>query len=215
MANIINIQDFCKDLEEKIKVIIKDSTVDELCRYIEALPVYDEGRPEPEDDLKTYGMSYINEYYKVAGRLYDSDDEKAKELLYKIYWLYSKEDYTKIHFSFKDFVVFSRLLNTTFTDYNPNKTRKEDKKPFFSGDEDVDEMVNSVISFCNHSEQSHAYEIEAFRLKILFKVLDDRRYKIITSELKKIDFEDLNLNYLLSRKRIEEVQRKMNHRYWW
>ena len=201
---IFNIEEYCKYLTEQINMIISDSTYSELSKYIEMLP-----KSYGSDDyLFDWGMSYLNEYYKIIGKLDKLTGEEIEVLKHQIYILYLEENYKEIIFSFDEFITFSRLLNTTFSDYNPNKIRKKDKESYESGDKEIDSIVNAIARDFLHKPHSHAYEITRFKLKILLDTLSDKRKKLLEEEFRKIDLDDTLLNNTLSTKRIKKLKEK-------
>lgn len=164
-----------------------------------------------DESLYYWGVSYINEYFKIIDKLDKIENSKIEDLKYKIYILYLKENYSDFVFSYNEFITFSRLLNVTFSNYNPNKKRENDKKPYKSGDEEIDYIVNEVINTVNHMPHPHAYEITKFRLKILLDVLINKRRTLLKEEFDKIDLDDTLLIDNLSEDRIKELKKKKNH----
>ena len=213
MEKVISMEEYCKSLENRINEIIKDSTYDELSKYIGLLPsskfiIYDSRFTCSEEKLRTWGIYYINEYYKVIGKLDAMNTDRARELIYKIHLLYLKESHYDIVLNYHEFVTYSRLLNATFSDYKPNKTRKSDKKQFQYMDPDVDSIVYHV----NHSPHPHAYEVEMFRLRILVMTLHKRYQELFNQEFSKIDLDDEELKKYLSEDRIQEIKKKIKRK---
>ena len=182
---IINIEEYIKNIEIQLDDVLKNATYPELIKYIEMLPK----EYESDDSLFDWGMSYLNEYYKIISKLDKINSIEMEELKYKIYILYLRENYNKTVFTFDEFIVFSRMLNITFTNYNHNKIRKSDKEPYQSGDEEIDYIVNNVISSVIHSPHPNAYEITNFKLKILLNILKNKSKTLLKEELNKIDLD--------------------------
>lgn len=204
MNNIINIDEYCENLKQKINEIIKDSTYSELRNYREMLPY----KGSSEDKLFYWGTSFINEYYKIIGKL-DKINTKESELLkHKIYVLYTIDNNVGIRPSYNEFITFSRLLNTTFSEYNPTKARKRDKNQYNSGNKEVDCIINYLSYNVYHSEHPHAYEINNLKLNILVDTICEKITKILHDEFDNIDLDDSNINNLLSEKRIKELKKK-------
>lgn len=201
-VKIINIEEFSKRIENQINVIIRDATYPELSKYIEMLPK----DYESDDSLFSWGFSYLNEYYKIIGKLDKIDGVEIEELKHKIYILYLKENYNTVVFTFDEFITFSRLLNITFSEYNPDKTRKKDKKPYQSGDIEIDNIVNEIAKNVIHSPHPHAYEITKFKLKILLNALINKRISLLGTEFNSIDLDNNLLNNVLSKKRIKRLK---------
>ena len=202
MSNIIDIKEFKKNLEDKINDIIKDSTYSQLSNYIEMLPhTYD-----TEKDLYFWGFSYINEYYKIIGKLDKVQCKKIELLRYKIYILYLKEKYGNITLSYEEFITFSKLLNTTFTGYNPNKNR--DITSYKCEDKEIHNKVISIMDNVYHSSHPHAYEIPKFKVDILRNTLIKRKTSIMNKEFKLIDLESVELSNILSDDRIKKLKNK-------
>lgn len=204
MSNkVIGIKEFNKDLEKRINDIVEGSTYSQLSNYIEMLPRF----YSPEKDLYYWGFSYINEYYKLMGKLDNINSEKAELLRHKIYILYLTEIFGHIIFSYEEFITFSKLLNAIFTDYNPNKSR--DDKPYKSGNEEIDNIINFVKYRHYHSEHPHAYEIPKFKMDILRDTLIKKRSQIQKEELKSINLDELD--DILSEERIKKLKEKMKY----
>lgn len=201
---IINIEEYIKNIEIELNEVLKNATYPELIKYIEMLPK----EYESANSLFDWGMSYLNEYYKVINKLDKINTLEMEELKYKIYILYLKENYNQIVFTFNEFIVFSRILNITFTNYNHNKIRKSDKEPYQSCDEEIDYIVNNVISSVIHSPHPNAYEITNFKLKILLNILKNKSKTLLKEELNKIDLDSVLLTNTLSKKRIKELKEK-------
>lgn len=203
MDNIININDYNKNLEDKINDIIRDSTYPELSRYLLMLPK----DHDSEEDLFYWGFSYINEYYKIIGKLEKIDNNEIENIKYKIYILYLKEIYGDVILSYDEFITFSKLLNTTFLEYNPKKIRERDRNPFVSGDKNIDYIVNKIAKEVNHSPHPHAYEITKFKLDILRKTLRLKMNSILQEEIKDINLDDEVFKNTFSEKRIKELKK--------
>ena len=202
--NVIGIEEFKEDLEERIDDIIKDSTYSQLSNYIQMLP-----RPyASEEDLYYWGFSYLNEYYKIMGKLDDLHGEKVEILKHKIYILYLKEKFEDITFTYEEFVTFSKLLNTTFTDYNPNKKRND--KAFDCGDKEINNIINFIRYVHQHTEHPHAYEMSKFKVDILRSILIKKKNSIMKKEIESIDLESEELNNILSEDRIKQLKRKLD-----
>lgn len=186
MTKIIDIKNIEESLSNKINEIIKDSSYSQICNFIELLP-------RESEDLDKYGVCFINDFYKKAARIEKKKTEENKEEVLKIqeelYTLYCVASFDKIKLSFEEFIVFSLLLDNTFSDYNPNKKRK--REPLNSGDEEIDSIVNAIIYESDHSEHPHAYEISSFKLKILLKTLREKRRELIRGDLDKMDVDDV------------------------
>ena len=206
-SKMINLEDYTTNIETKINEVIKDSNYSELSKYLHSLPY------EYEDDkhLFYWGFSYINEYFKIIGKLDKIENPKIEDLKYKIYILYLKENYSKFVFTYNEFITFSRLLNVTFSDYNPNKKRENDENSYKSSDEKIDYIVNKVANTVNHIPHPYAYEITRFKLKTLIEILRDKRRTILKEEFDKIDLDDTLLTDNLSEDRIKELKKKKNH----
>lgn len=200
----IQIIDIEKYIAMGINEIIKDATYSELSKYIEMLPRYYTG----EDNLFDYGFDYLNEYYKIIGKIDKMNNVEMEDLKYKIYILYLEENYNNIKFTFDEFITFSRLLNVTFSEYNFNKIRERDKNPFQSNDKEIDSIVNSVAKAVIHSPHPHAYEITSFQLKILLNCLNTKKEALLEEEFDKIDLDETLLNSVLSNERIKELKNK-------
>lgn len=206
-SKMINLEDYTKKIEIEINEVIKDSNYSELSKYLHMLP----NEYGSDESLYYWGVSYINEYFKIIDKLDKIENSKIEDLKYKIYILYLKENYSDFVFSYNEFITFSRLLNVTFSNYNPNKKRENDKKTYKSGDEEIDYIVNKVVNTVNHMPRPHAYEITKFRLKILLDVLIDKRRTLLKEEFDKIDLDDTLLIDNLSEDRIKELKKKKNH----
>ena len=70
---IINLEEFVQNMEKQLNEVIKNSTYPELMKYIQMLP----NEYASEDSLFSWGYSYLNEYYKIIGKL---DKLKTKEI---------------------------------------------------------------------------------------------------------------------------------------
>ncbi len=200
----IFINNYRKYLELKINELIKDSTYPEICKYIEMLPTDYNG----EDYLFSWGYSFINEYYKLICKLDEIEGVEIDQLKRDIYTLYLKENYNKIVFTFDEFITFSKLLNVTFSDYNPDKTRKQDEEPYQSGDKKIDDKVNDIAQSVLHSPQPHAYEVTHFKLDILLEILNNKKFLILNDIFNKIDLDNELLNSVLSIGRIKKLKSK-------
>lgn len=208
MVNVIDIDEFKKNLIDKINEIIFDSTFSEISNYLSMLP-------DLHDDLYLYGISYINDYFKKAAELENIKNENNFEdiakLQLELYSFYNLIKYKGVNFSFKEFIVFSRLLYITFTDYVPNKKRKHDKVYYDFGDKEINEIVSSISNEVIHSDKKHAFEVTIPRLKILLEILNSRLQQINMETLSKIDVEESlkRLNLVNSKKIKEKVLKIM------
>lgn len=203
---IINLEEFVQNMEKQLNEVIKNSTYPELMKYIQMLP----NEYASEDSLFSWGYSYLNEYYKIIGKLDKLKTKEIEELKYKVYILYLKENYNKTVFTFDEFITFSRIINIAFLDYNPNKIRRRDKEPYQSGDEEIDYIVNKVASNFLHSPHPHAYEITEFRLKTLLGILNTKSSTLLNEEFNKIDLDDNLLSKTLSEKRMKKLKKTRN-----
>lgn len=190
MANIIELDKFKKDLISKINDIIKNSDYHEICNYLELLPEL----TWSEEKLYDCGISYINDYYKKIAKLEkiknDNNEDEIKKIQFKIYTLYNMINYEKIHLSFQEFIVFSKLMDATFTNYNPNKKRSF-VKPYESQDLDMNYIINSIQDEIYYKDKEHAFEITRLRLEILYKTLKEKGIEIIKENLKDIEVEKI------------------------
>ena len=206
-VEIINIEEYRKYIENQINAIIKNAAYPELCKYLEMLPAAN----ERDDTLFYWGLSYLNEYYKIIDKLDKINGIEIEELKHKIYILYLKENYNKVVFTFDEFITFSRLLNITFLEYNPDKTRKVDKEPYQSGNIEIDNIVNEVSKSVLHSPHPYAYEITKFKLEILLKALIHKKTLLLEEKFNDIDLDDNLLNGILSEKRIKKLKQRKNY----
>lgn len=206
ITGVINLDEYIKNIEIQLNDIIKNATYSELTRYIEMLPK----EREDDDNLFYWGLSYLNEYYKIIGKLDKINTSEIEELKYKIYILYLHENYNKTVFTFDEFITFSKLINIAFSDYNPNRIRKRDKEQYQSGNEEIDYMVNKIASNVRHSPHPHAYEITKFKLKTLLNVLKAKSKALLNEEFDKIDLDDALLSETLSESRIKELRKRRN-----
>lgn len=204
IVSMVNLEEFVKNCEKQLNDIIKNSTYSELTKYINMLPE----EYANEDSLFYWGFSYLNEYYKIIGKLDGINTPEIEDLKYKIYILYLKENYNKTVFTFDEFITFSKIINVAFSDYNPNKTRKSDKELYQSGDEKIDYEVNSIANDVLHSPHPHAYEITKFKLKTLLNVLNTKSSTLLDEEFNKIDLNDDFLSQSLSESRIKELKKQ-------
>ena len=99
-------------------------------------------------------------------------------------------NYEKIHLSFQEFIVFSKLMDATFTNYNPNKKRSF-VKPYESQDLDMNYIINSIQDEIYYKDKEHAFEITRLRLEILYKTLKEKGIEIIKENLKDIEVEKI------------------------
>lgn len=205
-VGMINLEEYIKNIEKQLNNTIKNSTYSELTKYIDMLP----NEYESEESLFSWGLSYLNEYYKTIGKLDKMNTPEIEDLKRKIYILYLQENYNKTVFTFDEFITFSKLINIAFSDYNPNRTRKRDKEQYQSGDEEIDYMVNKIVSNVLHSPHPHAYEITKFKLKTLLNVLNVRSRVLLNEEFDKIDLDDALLSETLSESRIKELKKRRN-----
>lgn len=204
----INIEELTDYIVSRINDVIEDSTYTELSKYIDMLP---ESYLDDEQ-LCQWGCSYLNEYYKIIGRLDKFEGEEIEELKYKIYILYTVENYHRVEFTFNEFITFSRLLNVVFCEYNPKKIRKKDKEPYQSCNKDIDDIVKKVASSVMHNPHPNAYEITKFKLNILKDTLNNKYKLFLKEEFNKIDLNDELLNNVLSEKRLIKLQAKKERR---
>lgn len=206
IVGMINLEEFVKNIEKQLNDVIKNSTYPELTKYIEMLPK----EHENEDSLFYWGFSYLNEYYKIIGKLDKLNTPEIEDLKNKMYILYLKENYNKTVFTFDEFITFSKLINIAFYDYNPNKIRRRDKEQYQSGDEEIDYKINKIASNVLHSPHPHAYEITKFKLKTLLNILNAKSRALLNEEFNKIDLDDTLLTESLSESRIKELKKKKN-----
>lgn len=203
---IIEVDKYIENIKNELNDIIKESTYPELIKYKKMLP----GKNEGEKSFFYWGMNYLNEYYKVMRKLDKIHTPEIEKLKYKIYILYLKENFYDIVFTFQEFITFSRLINATFSDYNPNKIRKEDKEPFQSENKEIENIVNKIAYKSRHTPHYHAYEITEFKLKILLDVINNKGETLLKEEFDKIDLNDPLIIYTLSEKRRKELKLKKN-----
>lgn len=206
IVGMVNIELYLKNLESEIKKIIKNTTYPEIMKYIEMLPK----DYESDNSLFNWGNNFLNEYYKIIGKLDKITDPEIEKIKHEIYFLYLKENFYHTVFTYEEFITFSRLLNITFSDYNPNKTRKKDNEPFQSENKEINALVNSISYEVLHSLHPHAYEIPKFKLNILLNILNKRKNLLLDEQLEKIDLDDNLLNNILSEKRIKKLKKKRN-----
>lgn len=206
IIEIINLEEYVKNIEKKLNDVIKNSTYPELTKYINMLPT----KYESEESLFSWGFSYLNEYYKTIGKLDKINTPEIEDLKHKIYILYLKENYNKTVFTFDEFITFSKLINIAFSDYKPNRSRKRDKEPYQSGDEEIDYIVNEIAHDVLHSPKPHAYEITKFKLKTLLNVLNAKSEVLLNEEFDKIDLDGALLSETLSESRIKELKKRRN-----
>ena len=204
---IIDIDEYRSNKETQINDLIKDSTYDELSKYITMLP----STHDSDDTLYYWGISYINEFYKRVAKLSDYSDEETEKLKHDIYSLFLSTNHKNITFSYNEFITFSKLLNVTFTDYNPKKERENDKNPYKSGDEEIDYIVNKVVYMSNHSAKPHAYEVTRFKLDLLLNILNYRRSSIIKRDIEKIDLEDDLIVNTLSKDLLNRIKERKEY----
>lgn len=207
IVGMVNLDICVENIKSKLYDVLKSSTYPEIIKYIELLPK----KFENEEHLFCWGYSYINEYYKKINILDKFDSPEMEEMKYKLYILYLKEFYSKIILTYDEFLTFSRLLNITFYEYNPNRIRERDKKPYKSGDKEVDDKVNKIAWDCLHSPKPHAYEITKYKLTLLLDILNDKKIKLMDEEFNKIDLDDGLLNSILSEKRIKKLKKEENN----
>ncbi len=203
---IIEVDKYIENIKNELNDIIKESTYPELIKYKKMLP----GKNEGEKSLFYWGINYLNEYYKIIGKLDKIHTLEIEKLKYKIYILYLEENFYDIVFTFHEFITFSRLINITFSDYNPSKIRKEDKEPFQSGNKEIDNIVNTIAYNSRHTLRYHAYEVTEFKLKILLDVIDNKSKTLLKEEFDKINLDDPLIICALSKKRRKELERKQD-----
>lgn len=207
---IINMEEHVKNIETQIHDILKNVTYPELSKYIAMLPNEHDG----EEQLYYWGISYLNEYYKIICMLEEDNSPEIAKLKHRIYILYLAETfyYEKTVFSFDEFITFSRILNVAFSDYNPNKIREFEKEPYQSGDDAIDYIVNKIVSNVRHKPNPHAYEVTKFRLKILLNILDNKRTSLLDRELEEIDLDNTLIISTLSEGRIRDLKKTLERR---
>ncbi len=191
MSSINNVNDF-NELKNMIEDIISDSTYSELSRYISMLPKW----YEREDGLYYYGISFINEYYIIIERLEKYNSEKIEELKHKIYNLYLQDDYTDTYFSYKEFITFSKLLNTTFPKYIYKKEGKTNNN----------QQTQSI-----KPSYPNAYEISKYKLNILRNILLQRQNYILSVQIDEINQSTESLKEILSEDKIYKLKDKINY----
>lgn len=206
IVGMINLEKYVKNIEKQLNDIIKNSTYSELTKYIDMLPK----EYESEESLFSWGFSYLNEYYKIIGKLDKMNTPEIEDLKRKIYILYLQENYNKTVFTFDEFITFSKLINIAFSDYNPNRIRKRDKEQYQSGDGEIDYIVNKIVRDFLHTPHPHAYEITNFKLKTLLNVLNAKSKFLLNEEFEKIDLDDTLLSEILSENRIKELKKRRN-----
>lgn len=204
LANSIKAYDLL--LRSKINKVIESSTYSELSNYLELLPKNYSG----EDDLFFWGRSFINEYFKAMRIIENNEGDEIEELKRNLYTLYLKEVYGNTILSYNEFITFSKLINVTFSDYNPNLIRERDNNPYQDSTPENNKMVNEIIHDVLHSEHPNSYEITKFNLDVLIECLSNKRASILNGELKKIDLDDYTLNKLLSKDRINKLKKYLN-----
>ena len=96
IVGMINLEKYVKNIEKQLNDIIKNSTYSELTKYIDMLPK----EYESEESLFSWGFSYLNEYYKIIGKLDKMNTPEIEDLKRKIYILYLQENYNKTVFTF-------------------------------------------------------------------------------------------------------------------
>ena len=150
---IIEVDKYIENIKNELNDIIKESTYPELIKYKKMLP----GKNEGEKSLFYWGINYLNEYYKIIGKLDKNHTPEIEKLKYKIYILYLEENFYDIVFTFHEFITFSRLINATFSDYNPSKIRKEDKEPFQSENKEIDNFFDILNIFIDYIKEKNEY----------------------------------------------------------
>lgn len=203
---IIEVDKYIENIKNELNDIVKESIYPELIKYKKMLP----GKNEGEKSLFYWGINYLNEYYKIIGKIDKIHTPEIEKLKYKIYILYLEENFYDIVFTFHEFITFSRLINLTFSDYNPSKIRKEDKEPFQSENKEIDNIVNKIAYNFRHTPHYHAYEITEFKLKILLDVIDNKSKTLLKEEFDKINLDDSLIICTLSKKRRKELERKQD-----
>ena len=184
-SNFISIDDFKKQLVDRINSVIKDESYSSISKYIAALPKND----STDDELLYWGLAPINKYYKDTFKLSVKKIEEEPEI-WKNYTTYLRNTYGDIVFTVEEFVTFSKILSTVFSDYNPNKIRNIDKSSYHCGIEQIDELFKTFVYVIYHTENDHAYEISRTRLSILKQTLLEKQKDLITTELIDINKKD-------------------------
>ena len=202
-----SIDEYRNYISNKINNIIEDSTYSELSNYLQLLPKKWEG----EKSRFYWGMSFLNEYYKAISFLNQTDGLEIDELKKNLYILYLREYVGSTILSYHEFITFSRLLNTTFLEYNPNIIRERDLHPFQDSTPDINNIINEISRSVLHSPHPHAYEISKFNLDVLIDCLTEKKNELLNSGLSNIDLDDYALNKVLSKDRIKELKDKINH----
>ena len=184
-SNYVSISKFKETLIKRISTIIENESYASLSKYIVTLPDNSMG----DEELLHWGLSSINRFYKETGMISGSSEEDKKKI-FKNYVSYLKSVYGEVIFTVDEFVVFSKLLNVVFTDYNPNKVRSIDKRTYHSSIEQFDNLINELAYSIYHSENKHAYEIGKTRLSILKQTLLARQKELIMLEIKGLEDEN-------------------------
>lgn len=164
------------DYDSKLDELLKDATYSEISNYIKLLP-------QPFDNLESYGMSYINQFYKMANNFFEKRNQetnieeqiKLDNKLNVIYFAYCYTNYSDITLSLREFITFSRMFCFWFDDYNPAYKRDEDNS-FHTEEKWIENIVNSVVYRVNHSPHPHAFEIDETRLELLRDKLNKRAF---------------------------------------
>lgn len=201
--NVISIEEYKQNLICELNEILKECQYTEICRFIKFLPYANSN----EKTLDQYGVCSINGFYKKVCELLVSSEYKKIEDLYALYIM----RYTSIDVSLKEFIIFSKLLNTTFDNYNPNKIRYNEKSKYSSENSEIDSIVNSIVYNYNHKEKPNAYEVTSFKLNILLQTLEKKKKELLLELLEKVDInslENLNVDDFLQ---IEKIKKNINN----
>lgn len=202
-----SIDEYRNFLSKKINDLIEDSTYSELSNYLQLLPKKWEG----EKSRFYWGMSFLNEYYKAISILDKTDGLEIDELKKNLYILYLRQYAGSTILSYHEFITFSKLLNTTFLEYNPNIIRERDLHPYQDSTPEINEIINDISKSVLHKPHPHAYEISKFNLDVLIDCLTEKKRALLNSGLNNIDLDDYALNKVLSKDRINELKDILNH----
>lgn len=201
--NVISIEEYKQNLICELNEILKECKYIEVCRFITLLP---DGNSN-ERTLNYFGCFSINGFYKKVCELFATGEYKKIEDLYTAYIIRNVRN----NLSFKEFIIFSRLLNTTFDNYDHNKIRYNEKVKYSSGSSDVDSIVNSIIYRTDHKEHPNAYEVTTFKLNILLQTLEKKKKELLVELLKKVDIyslEKLNVDDFIQ---IEKIKKNISN----
>ena len=167
--------------EDKIRNVISKLNIAELKTMMNLLP-------QTTYDLGSYGLSYINIFYKECASLesqkgpngMDDEIEEKQMFLYNLYLLLS---YDKIYPTFNEFKTFSNLMVVAFDEYNPNIRRDLDSAYVSLNKESF--MASAIVYKYIHSHHPHAFEIDASRVMIVNEIIQDKINCLIEENLKK------------------------------